>query len=142
MVDAVYTYFTNMTFTELPLCVYTACFYVGPDTPADVCSVVTCSSTVVVSWSPSFSGMCDALVTNYNLRYRLSSSSGDYITVNTSLTSVTLQGLMPNAEYEVEVAAINSNRATSKFSATTQFSVTPTTAPPSKTHHIPYQLYA
>ena len=40
-------------------------------------------------------------------------------------TSVTLRDLAPNAEYDVEVAAINSNGAISSFSAVARFTVTP-----------------
>ena len=79
----------------------------------------------MVSWNRSSSGMCDVLATNYNVRYRLSSSTGDHTTVNTSGTSVTLVDLVPNAEYDVEVAAIFSNGAISNFSAVAQFTVTP-----------------
>ena len=79
--------------------------------------------------------MCDVLLTGYSIRYRLSSSTGNYTTVNTSgsTTSVTLQDLEPNAEYDVEVAAIFSNGAISNFSAVTPFTVTPPVeAEPSK----------
>ena len=71
--------------------------------------------------------MCDVFSTGYNVRYRLSSSTGNYTTVSTSssTTSVTLRDLAPNAEYDVEVAAIFSNGAMSNFSAVTQFTVTP-----------------
>ena len=48
--------------------------------------------------------------------------------MNTSSTSVTLQNLAPNSQYDVEVAAINSNGAVSDFSTVAQF-MTPATAP-------------
>ena len=48
--------------------------------------------------------------------------------MNTSSTSVTLQNLAPNSQYDVEVAAINSNGAISDFSTVAQF-MTPATAP-------------
>ena len=106
--------------------------YSGSLPPTGVSAVVTDSSTVVVSWNPAFSGMCDMFAQNYTVRYRLSGGSGSYTTVNTTGTSVTLQGLAPNAEYGVEVAAIHSNVAITNF-VMTQFTVTPTTAaPPSK----------
>ena len=41
------------------------------------------------------------------MRYRLRGSSGDFTTVYSPTTSTTLQGLDPNAEYEVEVAAFD-----------------------------------
>ena len=105
---------------------------------------VTGSSTVEVSWNPSSSGMCDVLLTGYSIRYRLSGSTGDYTTVNTSgsTTSVTLQDLAPNEEYDVEVAAIFSNGAISHFCAVVQFNVTPPVeAEPSKILYVSY-LYS
>ena len=92
-------------------------------------AVVTGSDTVVVSWNPSSSGMCDVLSADeYSIRYHLSCSTGGYATVNTSSTSVTLQNLAPNSQYDVEVAAINSNGAISDFSTVAQF-MTPDTTP-------------
>ena len=80
----------------------------------------------MVSWNPSSSGMCDVFSTGYSIRYRLSSSTGDLTTVNTlGTTSVTLRDLAPNAEYDVDVAAISSNGAISSFSAVARFTVTP-----------------
>ena len=106
-------------------------------------TVVTDSSIVKVSWTPSSSGMCDVLLTGYSIRYRLSGSTGDHATVNISgTTSVTLQDLAPNTEYDVEVAAILSNGAISNFSAVVQFTVTPPVeAEPSKILHFSY-LYS
>ena len=104
----------------------------GPNPPTDVSVDVTGSDTAVVSWNPSMSRMCDVLIENYNVRYRLNSGCGYYTTLNTSSASVTLQDLVPNAEYTVEVAAINSNGDMSAFSEVTQFTVTPTTAAPSE----------
>ena len=72
------------------------------------------------------SRMCDVVIRKYNVRYQISNSNGDYSTVN---TSVTLQDLVPNAEYTVEVAGINSNGQMSPFSALMQFTVTPPAAP-------------
>ena len=104
----------------------------GPVAPADVSVDVTGSDTAEVSWVPSMSRMCDILIENYNVRYRLNSGCGAYTTLNTSSTSVTLQGLVPNAEYTVEVAGIDSNGDMSAFSEVTLFTVTPTTATPSE----------
>ena len=108
----------------------------GPDPPTGVSVDVTGSDTAVVSWNPSMSRMCDVVIGNYNVRYRMSNSNGAYTTVNTSSTSVTLRDLVPNAEYTVEVAAINSNGQMSPFSEVAQFTVTvyltpttPTAAP-------------
>ena len=73
--------------------------------------------------------MCDVLSADkYSIRYRLSCSTGGYATVNTSSTSVTLRNLVPNSQYDVEVAAVNSNGAISDFSTVVQF-MTPATAP-------------
>ena len=66
--------------------------------------------------------------------------------MNTSSTSVTLQNLAPNSQYDVEVAAVNSNGAISDFSTVVQF-MTPATVPskiatspcmqhPSSHHHL------
>ena len=91
-------------------------------------AVATDSSTVVVSWNPAFSGVCDVFARDYTVRYRLSGGSDNYTTVNISGTSVTLQGLAPNAEFDVEVATINSNGDISDFSAMAQFTVPQTAA--------------
>ena len=108
----------------------------GPDPPTGVSVDVTGSDTAVVSWVPSMSRMCDILIEKYNVRYSLNSGSGGYTTLNTSSTSVTLQGLVPNAEYTVSVAAINSNGDMSAFFEVTQFTVTPTTAPSEMQQHL------
>ena len=118
---------------------YAVCFS-GPDIPTGVSTDVTGSSNVMVSWTSSSSGICDVFSTGYSIRYRLSSSTGDHTTVNTlGTTSVTLQDLAPNTEYDVEVAAIFSNGAISNFSAVVQFTVTPPVeAEPSKILHFSY----
>ena len=72
------------------------------------------------SWNASVSRMCDAVIGNYSVRYQLTSGTGDSATVYTSSTSVTLQDLAPNAEYNVSVAGINSCGGMSTFT-TTQF---------------------
>ena len=41
------------------------------------------------------------------MRYQLRGSSGSYTTVYSTTTSITLRGLDPSAEYDVEVAAID-----------------------------------
>ena len=101
------------------------CFcFLGPDPPNDVSAVAT-ASTVVVSWTRSFSRTGDQLATQYRVRYQLSTGSGGYHTVNTKGNIVVLLDLIPNAEYNVSVAAINSNGAMSNFSTMAQFQVTP-----------------
>ena len=105
----------------------------GPVAPTDLSADVTGNDTAVVSWSPSMSRMCDVVIGNYNVRYRMSNSNGDYTTVNTSSTSVTLRDLVSNAEYTVEVAGIDPNGQMSPFSTLFQFTVTqPPAAAPSK----------
>ena len=67
--------------------------------------------------------MCDVVIVSYSVRYRLTGSSGGYETVSTSSISVTLEGLIPNAEYDVEVATVDSNTVMSAYSAVTQLSM-------------------
>ena len=76
--------------------------------------------TAVVNWAASHS-MCDNVVGNYSVRYRLTdtSASSSFTTVYTTTTSVVLQGLVPDAEYTVSVAAINSQGDKSAPSTTT-----------------------
>ena len=95
---------------------------------------ITGTDTAVVSWNAQQSRMCDVVVGNYSVRYRLTNDTGSPpITVYTSSTSVTLNGLIPNAMYSVSVATNALGGAgMSAFSATTKFSVTSTAPPPSK----------
>ena len=100
------------------------CCFLGLDPPNDVSAVAT-AGIAVVSWTHSFSGTCDQLAMQYRARYRLSTGSGGYHTVNTECNRVVLLDLMPNAEYNVSVAAINSKGAMSNYSIMAQFKVTP-----------------
>ena len=59
--------------------------------------------------------MFDTTIANYSVRYRLTNGTGDYTTVYTASTSITLQGLVPNAGYNVSVAGINSCGGESAF---------------------------
>ena len=95
-------------------------YFVGPEPPTDVSIAVMDRDTAVVSWTTSQSRMCDVAIVNYSVKYELN-STGNYTTVNTSSTSVVLQGLVPNAEYNVSVAATNSIGDMSAFSAVTKF---------------------
>ena len=63
-------------------------------------------NTADVSWSPSTVNY-NAVIGNYSVRYRLRGSSGGYTTVYSPTTSITLRGLDPGAEYDVEVAAVD-----------------------------------
>ena len=96
----------------------------GPAPTAGVPVVVTGHDTV----EPTVSATCDVFPLYYIIKYRLSSSTGDYTTVNTSgTTSVRLRDLAPNAEYDVEVAAIFSNGAISNSLLAAHFTGAPTT---------------
>ena len=58
-------------------------------------------------------------VGNYSVKYQLRNGTSGSATVYTSSASVTLQDLVPNAEYDVSVAAINSCGGTSTFTMAT-----------------------
>ena len=74
-----------------------------------------------VAWTPTQLRVCDATIEGFSVRYQ-QSGTGGYSTVNTSSTSVSLQDLVPNAEYTVSVAAISSVGSMSTF-AMTQFNL-------------------
>ena len=99
------------------------CPSTGPQFPMGLTIVVTGNDTAVVSWESQQSRMCDVVIGNYSVRYQLRNDTGGMITVYSPSTSVTLQGLVPNAEYTVEVAAINSMGNMSAFSPLVQFTV-------------------
>ena len=112
-------------------------FSAEPKPPTGVTFTVTGIDSAMVSWTASQS-MCDDVVGNYSVRYQPRSGTGAYTTVYTNRHSVTLRDLIPNAEYVVLVAAINSRGDMSALSVETAFTVstptapksTPTTAPP------------
>ena len=91
--------------------------FAEPKPPADVLLTAIGKDTAVVTWSAS-SSMCDNVVGNYSVRYRLTdtSASSTFTTVYTTTTSVVLQGLVPDAEYTVSVAAINAKGDISAYS--------------------------
>ena len=76
--------------------------------------------TSVVSWAPPQT-MCNIVIGNYSVRYQLNDSVGATTTVYSSSTSVTLQDLVPSAEYTVSVAAINSAGVMSDFTEPIKF---------------------
>ena len=102
--------------------------------PTGVSVLITGPDTAVVSWSAQQSRMCNVVVGNYSVRYQLTNDAGSSPnTVYTSSTSVTLNGLVPDAAYNVSVATITLGvGGMSAFSATTPFTVTPTAAPSGK----------
>ena len=100
---------------------------------------ITGVDTAVVSWTASQS-MCDGVIGNYSVRYQLSNDFG--ATVYTNETSITLRGLIPNAEYSVFVAAVNSRGDVSLFSGETSFAVSMSTANPSGCSQGMYVLYS
>ena len=111
----------------------------APDPPSGV-TVVTDVESALVSWDATQSWMCDVVIGNYSVRYQLSNGTGAYTTVYSSSTSVTLQDLVPNAEYDVSVAAINSIGNTSAFSAVVQFNVT-LSSKPNMFKYLNYYIY-
>ena len=112
----------------------------GPQPPTGLKGVVTGNDTAVVFWESQQSRVCDVVIGNYSVRYQLRKGTGGIITVYSPSTSVTLQGLAHGAEYTVSVAAINSKGEISSFSALAQFTVTPTTSPPSKLHSLSFAI--
>ena len=98
------------------------CFTTDPAPPTGVSVVAgTECGTADVSWNPSMVVYSGA-IGNYSVRYR-PRSGGDYTTVNSTSTSVTLQGLNRSLEYIVDVTAIDSCGRTSGFSMQVQLDV-------------------
>ena len=88
--------------------------FADPTPPTSASAAATGCDSAMVSWTASTS-MFDTTIANYSVRYRLTNGTGDYTTVYTASTSITLQGLVPNAGYNVSVAGINSCGGTSAF---------------------------
>ena len=111
--------------------------FAEPKPPTDVSLTIIGKDTAVVTWAASRS-MCDNVVRNYSVRYRLrdTSASSSFTTVYTTTTSVVLQGLVPDAEYTVSVAAINSQ---GDISAPTTTTMANPTCPVSQVSHITSQ---
>ena len=81
-------------------------------------------NSAIVSWSAPTSRVCDGVISSYSVRYRLNGSTGDYNTMNTSNTDVSLQGLTSNEVYTVEVAVITSVGGIGLYSAVAQLHIT------------------
>ena len=73
-----------------------------------------------MSWTAPQS-MCGVVIGNYSVRYRLKNGGGNYITVHSPTTSVTLEHLVPYTEYIVSVAAINSAGDIGSFTGSVEF---------------------
>ena len=92
---------------------------------------ITGTDTAVMSWNAQQYRMCDVVVGSYSVRYQLNDGTGSPpITVYTSSTSVTLNGLVPNAKYSISVATITLQLGGGGMSVTTKFTVSATTVPP------------
>ena len=89
--------------------------------PSSVSVVPNGCDSAEVTWRAPTSRVCDGVVLGYNVRYRLSSSTGDYTTVSTSDVRVTLNNLTPNEEYTVEVAIITSVGGIGSYSPVAHF---------------------
>ena len=92
--------------------------------PPGVSVVPNGCDSAEVTWRAPNSRVCDGVVPGYNVRYRLSSSTGDYTTVNPSGARVTLNNLTPNEEYTVEVAIITSVGGIGSYFPVAQFNIT------------------
>ena len=101
-------------------------FFAEPTPPTDVTFTVTGTDSAVVSWTASQT-KCGAIA-NYSVMYQLRDSTGAITTLFTTETSVTLQGLVPNAEYTASVAAISSMGDMSAHSIESTFAVAIPTA--------------
>ena len=100
------------------------CILAGTVPPTGVSVVPNGCDSADVTWHAPNSRVCDGVVSGYNVRYRLSSSTGDYTTVNPSDARVTLNNLTPNEEYTVEVAIITSVGGIGSYSPVAQFNIT------------------
>ena len=81
----------------------------GADPPGNVAMEPTRCDSTNVTWKVPEPRVCDGFISGYTVNYRLSSSTGDYTTRNTSGSSVILEDLKPNTLYTVKVAAITSD---------------------------------
>ena len=92
--------------------------------PPGVSVVPNGCDSAEVTWRAPNSRMCDGIVPGYNVRYQLSSSTGDYTSVSTSDAPVILNNLTPNEEYTVEVAIITSVGGIGSYSPVAWFNIT------------------
>ena len=73
-----------------------------------------------MSWTAPQS-RCGVVIGNYSVRYRLKNGGGDYTTMYSATTNVTLQGIAANKMYSVSVAAISSAGDIGPFTESVQF---------------------
>ena len=92
-----------------------SCCTADPQPPTGVLVVagIECG-TAIMSWNPSMVSS-NAAIGTYSVRYR-PRSGGDYVAVNSTSTTVILQGLNHSLEYVVDVSAIDSCGSKSGFS--------------------------
>lgn len=64
---------------------------------------------------------CGVVIGNYSVTYQQRNGGSGNTTVYSSNTSVTLQDIIPNAEYDVSVASISSDGDIGLFSNKTLF---------------------
>ena len=99
------------------------CILAGSVPPGVMLNTTGCNFATLSLTKPG--RLCDGMISGYNVRYQLSSSTGsDYTTVNATGDTVTLQGLTPNAEYTVQVAVITSVGSIGAFSSGTTLHIT------------------
>ena len=76
-----------------------------------------------VTWTPSRDMLCDLTRIDHRVRYKRSDAN-NYSSIITPDASVTLQGLTPNAQYDVQVAAMDTNGKLSTYSTVEQLNIT------------------
>ena len=106
-----------------PSTVVVSSSFAAPWPPTGLTVMSNGADTTLVLWDEQQYRMCDIVIENYIVIYQLRNihCTCGYTTVNTSLTRVTLADLLPNTEYSVSVAAINTNGDMSTFSDTIYF---------------------
>ena len=73
-----------------------------------------------VSWvAPQ--ARCGVAIATYSVRYQQRKGGGSYTTVSSPTTSVTLQRITANSDYDVSVAAISSGGDMGIFTEAIQF---------------------
>ena len=91
------------------------CYPTVPSSPPhSIVITSTNPASLKVSWQPPLETLCTVPITGYMIKYFkdvLEDGIKDVKNVNiASATTYTISGLIPNAKYSVQVAAMNSNR--------------------------------